>query len=274
MREISTFTDKDSLIKHLTSLAISGDYVFRGYSIQSQMLPSILRKKVVDLEKELLIDFERYGSQYISISNPIDLMSYAQHFGIPTRLLDFTFNPFIALYFALFKEKPNNATHPDDKVFYYLICLNIRENDYLQELGIPSQYGQMMGTISNSWAQKAINCIRKVEMDYKDSSGRILIIDPNQSNQRLVMQQGLFMFPYTLDEKEHELIVNNNTHCIRVHKNLRIELQDFLNTIGINAFRLMPDLASVCEAVERSVKERKKRRGKSAFTKQEELTHD
>ena len=37
----------------------------------------------------------------------------------------------------------------------------------------------------------------------KVANGAVLFFDPNQSNQRLVMQQGLFMFPYTLDEKKH-----------------------------------------------------------------------
>lgn len=91
----------------------------------------------------------------------------------------------------------------------------------------------------------------------KVSNGAILFIDPNQSNQRLVMQQGLFMFPYTLDEKKHLQVIESNTSLIKIKKDLRDELLAYLDTIGINAFRIMPDLPSVCEAVERKVKDRR-----------------
>ena len=71
------------------------------------------------------------------------------------------------------------------------------------------------------------------------------------------MQQGLFMFPYTLNENEHNTILDDNTKVIRIHKDLRESLLTYLDTLGINAFRIMPDLASVCGAVERKVKDKR-----------------
>ena len=63
------------------------------------------------------------------------------------------------------------------------------------------------------------------------------------------------MFPYTLDEKKHLHIIESNTRLIKIKKDLRNDLLAYLDTIGINAFRIMPDLPSVCEAVERKVKD-------------------
>lgn len=83
----------------------------------------------------------------------------------------------------------------------------------------------------------------------------LFFIDPNQSNQRLVMQQGLFLFPYVLDEDAHINLLNENTNIIKISKELREELQSYLDTIGINSYRLMPDLSSVCQAVERKIKD-------------------
>ena len=80
------------------------------------------------------------------------------------------------------------------------------------------------------------------------------------------MQQGLFMFPYTLDKKNHLDIITNNTSVIMIHKDLRAELVKYLDTLGFSTFRLMPDLASVCSAVKRKVID--ERSGKSpAFKK-------
>ena len=255
--EEKVFDSKKELIDFLTGLAINGQYVFRGYNYQKQMLPSIIRNKAEDIEKDLLTDFERYGSQYINISNPLDLMSYAQHFGLSTRLLDFTVNPFIALYFALFRDKGPNYTEPEDKIYYYLRYADINENDYRHQIFIKGSWEKLGELFNNSWVNRAIQCIEQVENEFSDDGKQrqILFIDPNQSNQRLVMQQGLFMFPYVLDEDKHKQIIEDNTSVIKIHKDLRLELQDYLGTIGINAFRLMPDLSSVCEAVERNIRE-------------------
>lgn len=304
---IDTFDNKEQLLDCLTELAGKGNYVFRGYNTQEQLIPNVVRKNMVDVENELLFQFERFGAQYISASNPIDFMSYAQHFGLSTRLLDFTYNPFVALYFALFTPKSNgNYTNPDDKTYYYIRYAATDQNIVINHVPYSND-----GTFFeiNSFAQRSVALIGTVDMMFnknvknepdilfenrsaiiqqffktiaihtnienvnafvqenesKVAGRKILFIDPSQSNQRLIMQQGLFMFPYTLDKNEHLNIIENNTRIIRIHKDLRESLLGYLDTIGINAFRIMPDLSSVCEAVERKVRD--KRNAKSELFK-------
>ncbi len=76
------------------------------------------------------------------------------------------------------------------------------------------------------------------------------------------MQQGLFMFPYTLDKEKHKEILEKNTGLIMIHKDARDELLEYLNTIGLTSFRLMPDLQSVCNAIKRKYTE--ERRGSTS----------
>lgn len=299
-QETLEIDSKEILINELNHLISEGNYVFRGYSIRDEVLPSIVRKKESDLEIELLYMFEKYGIQHINANNPIDFMSYAQHFGLPTRLLDFTYNPFIALYFALFRQKPNNAANADDNQFYYIRFCKLEDHIFFKYLPIvqtPSDISDGNFSLTKSYIKALLSMQSALNNDeimreylqnaYRDknpyemekSSGllsyfidtektkfkneRLLFIDANQSNQRLVMQQGLFLFPYTIDESRLRKQIEVNTHLIKVHKKLRNPMQKYLHTMGINAFRLMPDLSSICTAVERIVKE--ERQNKNAM---------
>lgn len=315
MRDIDStqiFHNADELISFLTSLSLHRNYVFRGYGKQSELLPNIIREKDwSNYEIELLSDFEKYGLQYFSANNPIDFMSYAQHYGLPTRLLDFTYNPFIALSFALYMPKSSNYKFEDDKNFYYIRYCRMDEQNYFRVL---PYYNEDQIFQSSSFALQCSNMIhalyriiaglsepaddneagqgaivayfRKIYAEtYPERPSinvsdfrkflhaaidnfedrKILFVDANQCSQRIVMQQGLFMFPYTLNAEEHRKIIEENTHLIKIHKDVREDLLEYLDTMGINSFRLMPDIQSVCAAVKRKVIE--ERQAKSELFK-------
>jgi len=267
-----------TVVNHLNDLAQSGDYVFRGYGKQSELLPGIIRDKdYTNLENRLLTDFERYGSNYFTANTPIDFMSYAQHFGLPTRLLDFTFNPFIALSFAIYNPKSSNYKDPDDKDYYYIRYASLSENICVPVIPLNDDIYQSKFIQTDSLATKSMQCIDSVtdlfggnilgrnissltgfrgideivDLQEKLRNQAILFVNPNQSNQRIIMQQGLFMFPYTLDKKAHIDILNKNSRVVMIHKSHRDKLIKYLDTMGYNTFRLMPDLSSICQAIKR-----------------------
>lgn len=267
-----------TVVDYLIGLAQSGDYVFRGYGKQSELLPGIIRDKdYTNLENRLLTDFERYGSNYYTANTPIDFMSYAQHFGLPTRLLDFTFNPFIALSFAIYNPKSSNYKDPDDKDYYYIRYASLSENICVPVIPLNDEIYQSRFIQTDSLATKSMQCIDSVtdlfggnilgrnissltgfrgideivDLQEKLRNQAILFVNPNQSNQRIIMQQGLFMFPYTLDKKAHIDILNKNSRVVMIHKSHRDKLIKYLDTMGYNTFRLMPDLSSICQAIKR-----------------------
>jgi FRG domain len=74
------------------------------------LLPSLYRHpttkdaaKLIELEGKILSRFKQRSVlyQHRSLVDKWEHLFYMQHFGVPTRLLDWTENPYIGLYFAL-----------------------------------------------------------------------------------------------------------------------------------------------------------------------------
>lgn len=78
---------------------------YRGHGDKSWSLkPTLYRCEVEkDFEREMLRDFKLFSSEFLD-SRPrsdVEWLFLAQHHGMPTRLLDWTENPLVALFFAV-----------------------------------------------------------------------------------------------------------------------------------------------------------------------------
>ncbi|UCD52667.1 MAG: FRG domain-containing protein [Phycisphaerales bacterium] len=95
-------------VKFLESECQEADILFRGQRREDHvLLPRIarlrLKKHVLGTEREMLHDFKRQAIPYLQISpeNDWEWLAAAQHHGMATRLLDWTWNPLAALWFSV-----------------------------------------------------------------------------------------------------------------------------------------------------------------------------
>lgn len=112
--EISSLNQYLDIIKEIKSnydCGFKGDALwYRGLADfeKFSMLPSVLRGQLFDYndtqfyyEERIFNSFKKESRSYIDVRDDnFLLLCYAQHFGVPTRLLDFSTNPLVALYFA------------------------------------------------------------------------------------------------------------------------------------------------------------------------------
>jgi hypothetical protein len=98
--------------------SLSDTEFYRGLpDANFELIPSVGRlgikdlKTLVQIEKSIFEQFKSKSPMYIDVapSNQFEWLSLAQHHGLPTRLMDWTYNPLIALFFAVENESNTNA---------------------------------------------------------------------------------------------------------------------------------------------------------------------
>jgi hypothetical protein len=92
--------------------------LFRGQSSDLKLIPSIGRlklsySKLIENEKVIIKEFQDGSVPYYStrLENIWEWLALAQHYGLPTRFLDWSRNPYAALWFAV-----NNPAKSNDQI--------------------------------------------------------------------------------------------------------------------------------------------------------------
>ncbi|TGK38492.1 FRG domain-containing protein [Leptospira gomenensis] len=145
-------------------------------------------------EYYLYKEFRRRAHEYMSLfpenEDIVSWLALMQHYGTPTRLLDFTYSFFIALFFAYIDAIGDAVIWSIDDIFISTTASKLASApDGLREDWLLFQHNY-----ANSYLKDCFNK-SKSGKEYDSIRQGVIMLEPEKPNHRLGIQQGLFLMP-------------------------------------------------------------------------------
>ncbi len=235
--------------------------------------PKIFRKDVgvYDHEKKIVRDLVSLHPQEFRDDNTMfDRLVRMQHFDLPTRLLDVTTNPLVALYFATEKHiadkteqdgKVQGFSVPESRQRYYdsdlVSCLsNIanltseEKSDIASAFKLPKlEFNKSDAIRRLSWFIKIENPHFEPNIDKSDLNDPVYV-KPKMSNRRIIAQYGAFMIygrKLVRVKKDDDLLI----HRLTIRSDAKGEIRKELEVLGIHASTLFPEIDKASDFIVR-----------------------
>lgn len=241
----------------------SGLYLwYRGSSNSNyELIPSLYRHRykkskieLAELEHQLMTQFRLRSIPYVknNFNDPWDLTFFMQHYGIPTRLLDWTENPLTALHFALInsphirRKRENIIIYTQDAIVW---VLNPREWN---------QFALSHQSFSGGVLTPGDEALKgyKPELDFSIMNNFPVAIHGARNSPRIVAQQGVFTI-FGQNTSPMEIIFEVSGFPENALKKIILEKQNIerirnaLLINGVTESVVFPDLEGLSQEIKR-----------------------
>ncbi len=217
------------------------DYAFRGLSDKSYKLENSFLRNCCDkphLEYHILRNFRKYGRFKDALTSMSEwrLVTIAQHYGVPTRLIDWTYSPFVAAHFATY----DTNKYDKDGVIWLVDFVQANKmipaplNDVLNEIG--------SNTFTIEMIEDVFYSLR--EFDELDPGNLLMFFEPPSLDERIINQFAFSSVMSSATALMDDWLIRNPELYKRIiipHQ-LKWEIRDKLDQANITERILFPGL--------------------------------
>ena len=229
--------------------------VYRGASDASRPLLTSLDRlggiqpphSKVELEEHILRNFIRYSRPHLDQARPHDeweLLVAAQHHGVPTRLLDWTYSPLVAAFFA---TRPVSNGAEADRAVWRLDWQRVHRHFKLPPLAL------LIEDLDRAFGDGEQSSPFRVFSRRTDPFA--CMIEPPSLDNRIVAQAATFTFMSARNQSFDAFLAQQGladtlTRFVIPASEVG-RFRDQLDLVGIDERRLFPDLDGVATAIQR-----------------------
>lgn len=260
----------ETIPKDRSSIILESGTMYRGQANAAwPLVPGIYRKKLLHIESLMLKRMRHlYPEEFLG--DKLDILTKMQHFGMPTRLLDTTTNPLVALFFAC---NSTNEQGADGAVFVFPDIPIMWSDDDLLQIVLEfvfteSSYKTTLTRLHRELKDKFPFNETK-EQNIYSTFERVLThpayaVMPSRGNPRIKAQDGAFyIFGMSIKEKtvninsksnlptytfdtisiDSPLVLCRNSQKIIIPAENKASILRDLKIVGIDEQKLFPDLS-------------------------------
>lgn len=253
-RVVQSFSEYYETLKELFGKNDSElQYFFRGHSNEKyKTIPGIFRNDIIKYENRMYHEAIRKNpDQFSEDMSTFDKLVKMQHYELPTRLLDITTNPLVALFFACKGSDKNNGV----VLIFPMLNEQIKYYDS-DSVSILSNLAKRPNNFCfSSDKETFINDIKQDKPNFKgeyleiDAAQDVLCVLPKLNNERIICQQGAFFIFGMGKTKDKPAKLKDKPIKIIIKAHYKKEILRELQVLGIDEASLFPETDKILKQI-------------------------